>query len=80
VVGGDVMWYVGCIIDYCLSTYRYEAFTANSTPREEDYRYNYVIGPFRTKLAAMWAVDYGVRNPHFGCVEDAERISHQMEA
>jgi hypothetical protein len=69
-------WYIGCVMDYCTSDYRYEAFPFPRTPKEEDTpRYSYVIGPFDTKRGALWAEKYGVRNPHFGCVGDAERIA-----
>jgi hypothetical protein len=67
-------WYVGVKIDYCLGTYSHEAFTSEATPKE-DSCYNYVIGPFNTKRGATWAEKYGVKNPHFGCVADAERLA-----
>ena len=69
-------WYIGCVQDFCLGTYHYEAFqhAGNPTP-ETTPRYTYVVGPFRTKRAAKWAEEFGARNPHFGSVADAERIS-----
>lgn len=59
----------------------YEAFYSN-TPPTHDYHghiYHAVIGPFRTKRAALWAEKYGMGNPHFRHVNDAERISKEEE-
>ena len=53
------------------------AFTADFEPTRETHGsiYSAVIGPFRTKRAALWAEQYGMGNPHFRHVEDAERHS-----
>ena len=55
---------------------KFEAFSAQHTPTEQLYRtiYSYVVGPFRTKRAQLWAVQYGKNNPHFQHVNDAERL------
>ena len=39
--------------------------------------YSAVVGPFRTKRAALWAEKYGYRNPHFQHVSDAEKLSRK---
>jgi hypothetical protein len=70
-------WYIGERYDFCTGTHRSEAFTATETPRQGDYPYLYVIGPFKTKRAAKWAEKYGHLNPHFQHVNDAERIAAQ---
>jgi hypothetical protein len=63
-------WYVG------RSNSGYEAFQFHRDPTERDgLPYAYVVGPFRTKRAAMWAQRYGAGNPHFRHVNDAERIA-----
>ena len=40
------------------------------------HRYNSVIGPYRTKRAAVWSA-VQADNPHFQTAADAERISKQ---
>lgn len=55
-----------------------EAFRSESVPTESSHgeRFKAVIGPFRTRRAALWAERYGSNlNPHFRHVEDAERLS-----
>lgn len=37
-----------------------------------------MIGPFRTRRAALWAEKYGRSNPHFQHVNDAERLSKEV--
>ena len=63
-------WYVGL----AATTYALIAFRASATPTETS-GYLAVIGPFRTKRAALWAEKYGSNNPHFQHVNDAERLS-----
>jgi len=63
-------WYVGLAV----TTYALIAFRASATPTEAS-GYLAVIGPFRTKRAALWAEKYGSNNPHFQHVNDAERLS-----
>lgn len=70
-------WYIGCRNDFCLGDYSYEAFASAETPAKGVAPYMYVVGPFRTKRAALWAEKYGKRNPHFGCVGDAERLAKE---
>lgn len=70
-------WYVGCRNDYHLGTYEYVAFASAVEP-DKSSGYMYVIGPFDTKRAAIWAQDHGKRNPHFGCVADAERLAKEQ--
>jgi hypothetical protein len=47
------------------------------TPTVEKWgaRYGAIIGPYKTKRAALWAVKHGKGNPHFQHVNDAERIA-----
>lgn len=70
------MWYVGILA----KDGTYEAFTCDNPPTRSLYgsRYTVVIGPFRTKRAALWAERYGRGNPHFQTVEDAERLSREQ--
>jgi len=65
-------FYVGCKQDYS-----YEYFRSEFEPTEKNcgHIYRYVIGPFKTKRAALWAEKYGKNNPHFCHVEDAERLA-----
>jgi hypothetical protein len=44
-------------------------------PLESNCPFKYAIGPFVTKRAALWAEKYGLNNPHFQHVRDAERLS-----
>ncbi len=54
----------------------YSAFKYPHTPtRNETPWFGAVIGPFRTKRAALWAEKYGRSNPHFQHVDDAERLA-----
>jgi len=68
-------WYIGCRMDYILGDYSYEAFTSAKTPEKGNSGYCYVVGPFDTRRGALWVEKYSKRNPHFGCVDDAERIA-----
>lgn len=45
------------------------------TQASHGQRYNAVIGPFRTKRAAILTAVTGGQNPHLRSVSDAERIS-----
>ena len=53
------------------------AFRCELEPTRETHgkQFPAVIGPFRTARAAKWAERYGLYNPHFRCVDDAERIA-----
>jgi hypothetical protein len=52
------------------------AFNSVSCPTSVSHPdYYAVIGPFRTKRAAVWASVYGANNPHFQIVADAERLA-----
>ncbi len=55
-------------------------FSTRNYPTRKSHgsRYTYVIGPFKTKRAAEWVVKYGMNNPHFQCVGDAERLSNSV--
>jgi hypothetical protein len=57
-----------------------EAFKASATPTTDSHGHLYagVVGPFRTKRAALWAEQYGSMNPHFQHVSDAERIAKSI--
>lgn len=45
------------------------------TPQSTTFSYIAVIGPFKTRRAALWAERYGRGNPHFQTVADAERLA-----
>ena len=64
-------WYVGMIKGELVR------FRSELTPEETKWGqvYNAVIGPFRTKRAALWAEKYGYMNHHFYNVKDAEKLS-----
>lgn len=68
-------------IGYVAGTGTMERFRADTEPTSASHgeRYVFVIGPFRTARAARWAVKYGLGNPHFQHVDDAERISRLPE-
>lgn len=66
-------WYVG------LKGVERILFFANAPVTQEAERYyGAVIGPFRTKRAAIFSRDCGYGNPHCQCVQDAERISKRI--
>lgn len=54
------------------------AFDSVTPPTQSSHGHLYgaVIGPFRTRRAQLWAEKHGAQNPHFRCVNDAERIAH----
>jgi hypothetical protein len=69
-------WYLGCRYDFCLADYEYVAFQSEVVPTEKSHgEYLYCVGPFRTKRGVRWAEKFGKRNPHFTCVNDAERFA-----
>ncbi len=70
------VWYVGMDKSY---TYRAFQLAYRPTERKQGGRYLYVVGPFRTMRAALWTERFGTLNPHFGSVEDAERLSRAWE-
>jgi len=53
------------------------AFRSETVPQdgEQDSAIAAVIGPFRTKRAALLMAEYGFNNPHMQTVEDCERIA-----
>ena len=53
----------------------WHVFKSSTPPTPEAFAYSSVIGPFRTKRAAIWATNNVGVNPHFSTVADAERIS-----
>jgi hypothetical protein len=57
-------------------THKFKAFRYIKTPTEANCGdlFAAVIGPFKTKRAALWAEQYGQNNPHFRHVDDAERL------
>lgn len=59
----------------------YRAFQLRYRPTQakQGRRFSYVIGPFRSKRAALWAEKFGFGNPAFTGVEAAERISKLRE-
>ena len=40
--------------------------------------YNYVIGPFRSKGAALLMARYGFNNPHMNCVASCELLNKAL--
>lgn len=74
VMPGASKWYVGYTVE---KPSRFQAFKCSFLPTDITHGLIYfaVIGPFRTKRAALWAETYGLNNPHFQHVRDAERIS-----
>jgi hypothetical protein len=64
-------WYVG--ISHKDGSYH--AFTWSGNPTPKNQKYAAVIGPFKTKRAALWAEKHGKGNPHFQHVDDAERLA-----
>lgn len=72
----DSAWYVG------KRGLQFEAFKwwRQRPPTEETHpQFGAVIGPFRTRRGAVWAEKYGLNNPHFQHVNDAERLAKQFE-
>ena len=60
------------------ANYLREVFKFSKTPTKKDTpQYSAVVGPFRTKRAALFMRDCGVNNPHVQCVADAERIAKE---
>ena len=59
----------------------YRAFQCAYVPskRKQGRIFAYVIGPFRSKRAALWAEKFGFGNPAFYGVAAAERISKLRE-
>lgn len=72
--------YLGVSIKGC--DMKRELFRAASTPTFETHgaTYNYVIGPFRTKLAGEIMRDFGRSNPHLQSVYDAERLARHYRS
>jgi hypothetical protein len=52
-------------------------FTSDALPTAESHGHPFgaVIGPFRTKRAAVFTRDFGANNPHCRSVADAERLA-----
>lgn len=65
-------WYVG----YMQREMGFEAFRFDREPTIGTHGtiYAAVIGPFRTKRAALWTEKHGFLNPHVQTVDDAERL------
>lgn len=55
-------------------------FKSDIVPTEETHgmRYAAVVGPFRTKRAAILCAVTGGYNPHIHHVKDAERIAKRL--
>ena len=53
------------------------AFKCSTIPTSTSHgdEYTYVIGPFKTKRGAVWAQQFGLDNPHFRNVQDAEQLA-----
>ena len=78
-------WYVGYVgyVGYLKGGRPgFEAFTCDHEPTRASHGdvYCYCVGPFLTKRAAVWAEEYGLGNPHFVTVHDAEAISRDPAA
>lgn len=58
-------------------TVAYERFLSTEIPTFSTHgeQYNAVIGPFRTKVGALFLIHFGHANPHCQTVCDAERLS-----
>ncbi len=55
-----------------------DVFKSDVTPTKQMYpQYVSVVGPFRTKRAAIMLAVFGQGNPHMQTVSDAERIAKQ---
>ena len=54
--------------------------TAQEPTLDNPQGYQYVIGPFRTKGAALLMARYGQGNPHMQHVNDCERFNRQLPA
>lgn len=67
-------WYVGHPNQISSSLVSFQS-TTKPTSKSHGHKFSAVIGPFKTKRAAKWAEKYGANNPHFTCVEDAEKLS-----
>jgi len=67
-------WYLGIPAKVGIG---YEAFRCSYTPswKKQGTKYLSVTGPFRTKRGALWAQKYGLFNPFFRNVNDAERMA-----
>lgn len=63
--------YVGCKVGQPRKVFRAKE---KPTFDSHGHLYNAVIGPFRTKAAAVFMAEHGGGNPHCLCVADAERI------
>jgi hypothetical protein len=70
--------YIGYLNASYKSLEGWHYFESSVTPTPELYCYGAVIGPFRTKRAARWAVGNAGINPHFQTVADAERITKEV--
>lgn len=57
-----------------------EIFKCDYIPTFETHGkiYNYVIGPFLTKRAAVFMKNHGNSNPHCQCVADAEKLAKKF--
>jgi hypothetical protein len=68
-------WYVGH------KDGRLEIFQSTAIPTFTSHGFVYaaVVGPFRTKRAALYMAQHGRNNPHLLSVGDAERIA-KMES
>ena len=54
-------------------------FASLTEPTEENQpTFSAVVGPFKTKRAALWAERYGYQNPHFQHVDYAERMARRL--
>jgi hypothetical protein len=67
-------WYVGV-----KTGAKFEAFRSETTPTQATHGHLYggVIGPFRTKRAALWCEKHGWNNPHAQTVAEMERIANR---
>lgn len=64
------MWWVGCCGQ------ERKAFKSTEEPTPEKYEFiQAVIGPFKTKRAALWCEKYGFNNPHAQDVSSIEKLA-----
>jgi hypothetical protein len=68
--------YVGINLEGCVR--HCEVFRCNAVPTSDTHgdKYDYCVGPFRTRKGAEYFVD----NPYCGCVAEAEDTARRLSA
>ena len=65
-------WYAGLTKNHAFEAFR---ATATPTPSTHGDRFRAVVGPFRTRRAALWCEQYGYNNPHGQTVAEMEKLA-----